>query len=495
MGKTYFIGIGISQYQYISKLPNAVKDVKDIFELLIEKYQFTNERSIFLFDEEATREKIILLFDELVQKTTEKDSILIYYSGHGHLNNKTKRGFWIPVNAKPNKSDQFIRNSTIRNYLEDIQSHHTLLISDSCFSGSIFVKGKIRSHHTMNELDSRKSRWAFCSGRHDEFVYDGPPGENSPFAKSILDVLKRNENKFLNTLKLVDEVTSLTSSKYRQLPEGNPIYDCGHEGGQFIFKDKKSNTIVSRPVQYGENPNIKNHEKRKLNPKDRTLIFVLSFVAIASLIYIFFPIEEPPIIDNPGNNQLTENEILIYNLIDERDDKHYQYFLAKDSNYWMMQNLAYDLNGHTYFPNNDESLVDSFGLLYNWNQAQIACPIGWRLPTDKEWRQFAFLHGGYEDFGGPEYNKSNHGYRNLIAGGKSKFEALLAGYRIESGEFYNYGTTGAYWTSTALDDIVNAEIGKGKYARVFEFDGSKKVISRSYDALGKANSCRCVKLK
>ena len=72
MGKTYFIGIGISQYQNISKLPNAVKDVKDILKLLIEKYQFSKEKSILLFDEEATRENIIQLFDEFVKKNRSR---------------------------------------------------------------------------------------------------------------------------------------------------------------------------------------------------------------------------------------------------------------------------------------------------------------------------------------------------------------------------------------------------------------------------------------
>ncbi|MCB9291134.1 MAG: hypothetical protein H6560_27765 [Lewinellaceae bacterium] len=29
-----------------------------------------------------------------------------------------------------------------------------------------------------------------------------------------------------------------TRSHYRQLPEGNPLFDAGHEGGQFVFRLK-----------------------------------------------------------------------------------------------------------------------------------------------------------------------------------------------------------------------------------------------------------------
>ena len=41
----------------------------------------------------------------------------------------------------------------------------------------------------MEELERIPSRWAICSGRHDEEVYDGEPGKNSPFTECILEVL------------------------------------------------------------------------------------------------------------------------------------------------------------------------------------------------------------------------------------------------------------------------------------------------------------------
>jgi uncharacterized protein (TIGR02145 family) len=109
-------------------------------------------------------------------------------------------------------------------------------VSDSCFSGALFVRGETRSSLALDELEQRKSRWAFCSGRHDEQVYDGKPGENSPFTGSILQVLEQNQASKINIAKIVDEVIELTRAQYRQLPEGNPLFDTGHKGGQFVFR-------------------------------------------------------------------------------------------------------------------------------------------------------------------------------------------------------------------------------------------------------------------
>ncbi|MCB9264789.1 MAG: caspase family protein [Lewinellaceae bacterium] len=239
-GRSWFLGIGINKYLHFSPLNNAVKDVQDLIALLIERYQFKKEYATLLFDEEATQANIITVLDGYVEQLQPDDNLLLFYSGHGHLNQRTGRGFWIPVDARPGQAARYISNSLIKNYIEDIPTRHTLLISDSCFSGSLFVRGATRSSLAIDELEQRRSRWALCSGRHDELVNDGNPGENSPFTSSILKVLSQNQAPKLNILKIVDEVMELTRAIYRQLPEGNPLFDAGHEGGQFVFHRKKA---------------------------------------------------------------------------------------------------------------------------------------------------------------------------------------------------------------------------------------------------------------
>ena len=91
-GKSWFVGIGINQYLHFTNLNNAVKDVEDVLEVVSRKYELDQECVMTLFDENANRENIITTFDQLVEKVQPVDKVLIYYSGHGHLNTKTEKG-------------------------------------------------------------------------------------------------------------------------------------------------------------------------------------------------------------------------------------------------------------------------------------------------------------------------------------------------------------------------------------------------------------------
>lgn len=237
-GRSWFFGIGINEYQEFPNLNNAVKDVRDIRELLRDMYDLPDEHTFLLFDEEANGENIIDQLDQLVTAVKPDDKLIIYYSGHGHMDKNTNLGFWIPYDAKKNKTSRYLRNSTIRDYIKVIKARHILLISDSCFSGSFFARGGSRSTAAVEDLEIRPSRWAICSGRADEEVYDGEPGTNSPFATSIMDTLRTNRLKYINVAKLADQVVLQTRNNYEQLPEGNPLYGVGDKGGQYIFWQK-----------------------------------------------------------------------------------------------------------------------------------------------------------------------------------------------------------------------------------------------------------------
>lgn len=230
-------GVGINDYSAgWSALHNAVRDVENIQSILFERYNF--EEAQILKNADATRESIE---EELYAFThssvlKEHDSLLIYYSGHGHLDTNN-RGFWVPVDAEKGKISKYLPNSRIKEIIADIKCRHVLLISDSCFSGSFFTRGRsnTRGNEAMEEHEKRISRWAFCSGRHNEVVSDGPPNGNSPFASAIINELQIDMTEKLNFVRLADKVTEITRANYPQMPDANPIENAGHGGGQFVF--------------------------------------------------------------------------------------------------------------------------------------------------------------------------------------------------------------------------------------------------------------------
>ena len=109
-GKSYLLGIGIDTYleAFPNDLNNAVKDLQDFIQVLSDKYEL--DKVITVLNEEATRDNIIEQFDALVDTLKEEDKLIVYYSGHGHLN-RLKRGFWIPHDAKKGNTSRYIRNS------------------------------------------------------------------------------------------------------------------------------------------------------------------------------------------------------------------------------------------------------------------------------------------------------------------------------------------------------------------------------------------------
>ena len=74
---------------------------------------------------------------------------------------------------------------------------------------------------------------------------------------------------------------------------------------------------------------------------------------------------------------------------DPRDSREYPYtsIAGKD---WMEKNLAYCGFGKAFMSVKDsgyDAMTDIFGMYYTWDEAQQACPEGWRLPSDQDWTE------------------------------------------------------------------------------------------------------------
>jgi len=277
-GRKYFLGIAIDEYQHWPKLRNAKRDVMAISRLLTETYGFSEADMIFLRDGEATSEGIINTLHSLVSVVSPNDSLVIYYAGHGHFDDSTKRGYWVPVNARNRVIPDYIQNSVIKDYLNDIPSLHTLLFSDSCFAGSLFVRGYQRDGLlTAKELLQLQSRWALCSGRHNETVADGPPNGHSPFAESILDVLGKSDREYITLDFLLEQVRNQTRANYSQLPDGGPLMFADHKRGQFVFMREQVNKKPADELAWGK---ITAMPQETLNQVNTKIIEVDSFCNI-----------------------------------------------------------------------------------------------------------------------------------------------------------------------------------------------------------------------
>ena len=257
--KNHLLIIGIDDYQdsKITDLSNAKKDALDFKELMINKYQFSEENTTCLFDKSATRQNILQTFSYHLNDLNEEDNLLFYYSGHGEIvkSGRKNRGFWIPSDATADMPFSYVSNEEIINLFEASYAHHIFGIVDSCFSGSLFVKQR---SVVEKKIDSLPSRWLLTAGLL-EPVSDGSLGENSPFAKTLLTHLKANPDKTLWTTELCTRVLrSVEDNTKNQTPRGEPLHGVGHMGGQFIFRKKGFFEKVEEDIIETKNEPTKN---------------------------------------------------------------------------------------------------------------------------------------------------------------------------------------------------------------------------------------------
>ncbi|WP_250630292.1 caspase family protein [Rhodoflexus caldus] len=96
-GKNYLFVVGVNKYVHFRQLTNAVKDARDLIDVLTANYHFEPENIVTLFDEAATRKNIFDKFEYFANKLEKGDNLVIYFSGHGYLNTRTNIGYWIPL--------------------------------------------------------------------------------------------------------------------------------------------------------------------------------------------------------------------------------------------------------------------------------------------------------------------------------------------------------------------------------------------------------------
>lgn len=240
-GRNHLLAVGIDEYVHHRRLYNAVKDTCDLIKVLTEHYDFVPEHIVKLTNAQATRKEILRALKMMAERVATNDNLLIYFSGHGHLDKLTRIGYWVPVDAEHDEAD-YIPNDQIHAYLKSYQkAQHVLLLSDSCFSGTLFgsaTKG-IATERAWDELYRYPSRYAITSGR-EEVVSDGEPGTNSPFAGYLLKYLRENAQGPFSAFQLAEQVRIATTNNSGQAPRIGPLQGLGDEGGAFVFVPRRS---------------------------------------------------------------------------------------------------------------------------------------------------------------------------------------------------------------------------------------------------------------
>lgn len=238
-GTNHALIIGIDRYAHHPDLKTAVNDARAVVRVLKDQYYFDPENIILIENADATKERIMQAFRDMVARKVKKgDNIFIYYAGHGWFDDILEAGYWVTAEATASPAS-FLENNTIYRFIAALDKQgvrHVLLVSDACFSGSFIedhraVETAIDDRYFRQKI-ARPSRSVITSGGN-EPVADGGREGHSVFAYYFLKTLRENTYPYLSVKQVGARVESLVTRNSRQTPVSRYIHGVGDEGGSF----------------------------------------------------------------------------------------------------------------------------------------------------------------------------------------------------------------------------------------------------------------------
>lgn len=170
-----------------------------------------------------------------------------------------------------------------------------------------------------------------------------------------------------------------------------------------------------------------------------------------------------------GDASLTDFEIADTDksFTDARDGKTYYYTTVEGTD-WMRQNLSWSGAGIAH--SGLEVMGDIFGRFYTWDEAQTACPEGWRLASDEDWVKLGGKYGTSSAAGSDIKGAAGHLMENVSFNGdrlweywrevkidnSARLSLLPAGYALNDGETTSYEGLKSYamfWLTGSEDDM------------------------------------------
>ncbi len=242
--KDYILLIATDKYDNWGDLVNPVNDSQTIARELKERYGF----EVDMIENPTQDEMLVKIREYSQRKFKPQDQLMIFIAGHGQFDDSFGEGYLVAKNSLENDKakSSYISHSNLRSYINNIPCEHILLTMDVCFGGTFDpVIAKSRGTESAGDLTeteflvrklSYKTRKYITSGGK-EYVSDGIPGKNSPFAAKLLEALKSNGG--ADRILTINEINSFLEKIKSNEPRSGDFGD-GEKAADFVFVAKSN---------------------------------------------------------------------------------------------------------------------------------------------------------------------------------------------------------------------------------------------------------------
>lgn len=236
-GRYYALVIGNNAYTSLPRLKTAEADARVVAALLKEAYGF--ETKLLL---NATRSQIVSALSSYRLMVEPDANLLIYYAGHGINDKEADKAYWLPIDANRDDSSNWIIADEITTSIKVIPARHVLVISDSCYSGTLTrglgdsLPRPTEREQFLKRMAAGRSRTLMASGGDEPVADGGGGGQHSIFATALLRGLREMDKGQFTAAELFRyHVEEAVAGRANQTPEYNPLRNSGHEAGDFVF--------------------------------------------------------------------------------------------------------------------------------------------------------------------------------------------------------------------------------------------------------------------
>jgi len=236
-GKNYALLLAAQNYtdEQIPSLENPIADAIKLKLVLKEQYRFTDSTIISVFNPSVSDIRQQML--ELTNRIQPEDNLVIFYAGHGIWVDKEKKGYWMLTDSKRYDAGSWFSNTEMLALIAKLPARHTLLITDACFSGSVFKTRGLDLGSTGEEkntlverMKNKISRVAITSGNDTEVP------DKSIFMHYLIKALSENKEKYLTAQKMfVNQIIEAVMTATHTEPRYGTLEMAGHIGGDYVF--------------------------------------------------------------------------------------------------------------------------------------------------------------------------------------------------------------------------------------------------------------------
>ncbi|HSW03523.1 caspase family protein, partial [Aquabacterium sp.] len=230
--------VGVDRYSdaSIPPLNNAVRDAHAVAKVFETKLGY---EAIVI--DNATKPALVAALNRLALTVGPRDSVVVYYAGHGELVETTKLGYWLLSDSVAKQPETWLSNTDISRLVAQIGASQVALVSDSCYSGSLASEERIRPQATPPNPQSildRKSVVVMSSGGN-EPVFDEGKNGHSPFAYNLMNTLDQVSN-WQAGGNVFERVRFAVARSLPQRPQYSASRAAGHQsGGDYLFEQRQ----------------------------------------------------------------------------------------------------------------------------------------------------------------------------------------------------------------------------------------------------------------